>query len=93
MIPLFIYLFLKLPFKAAVEFACVIFGELLHQNEFLFLRVAVSPAEPGTPASGVIYCGCLGHGHPGEVGGVCVCRGGGHISPHSYARWRGQGGE
>lgn len=33
-----------------------------------FPRVPISSAEPGISAPEVIYCGCLGHGHPGEVG-------------------------
>lgn len=45
----------------------------------------VSSPESGISAPLVIYSGCLGHGHPGQIGGICF--------PHCHLKWRGYGVE
>lgn len=53
--------------KVAAETAGVTFrGYCIKINSFP--RVPISLPESGISAPLVIYCGCLGHGHPAEVG-------------------------
>lgn len=51
-----------------------------------FPRVPISTPESGISAPLVIYSGCPGHGHPGEVVG-------GLHFPHCHVKWGGYGVE
>lgn len=77
-------LFFSLPFKAAVEIACVIFRELLHQNKFLSQSAHFLSRAWDFSARGDLLWVSRSRSSR---------RSGGIYFPHSYARWRGRGEE